>query len=323
MKLLKFFFIILQILPLATCSQYKIESLYEKEPYLKSEGTYTAYLALEYLHFSKILAAEGNKSMSRHFVEKGMFAADGTIPAPESPLDWDVDNAQLEEMVSMQKRLEEILSDSYMVQYLPIQLAHLTYLYDCWISRESSEQFRLDDLARCRTKFSRLVDELERYLDSLTKDRVAGVKIKEPEFRRFEVVFDLNSFKFNDSANREVISIMKYLKTLNGDFHILLVGNADRSGPEVYNQSLALARGDIVRNALTKNGVFANTIEMRAVGEDFPDIISEDGVRNMANRVVRVYVVRGAVSFSSIPLPLIDNQIYREEVVKARRERGL
>lgn len=292
------------------------------EESLKFQANYNSYLALEYLYFARDLEPVDSKA-SDHFAKKGIEVAQANEFIPENPNDWQADPKQIEEMVLMQKRLETVLMTPHMKSHLPIQLAHLSYLYDCWISRESKEVFLSDDLARCRIKFDKLLDEVERYIEDLKKDKIAKVKLTEPEFERFEILFDFNNFKLNDRAFKDLLALLKYLTSLNGNYRILLVGNADRVGKELYNQNLALMRVEVVKKYLNKNGVPKILIEQRSFGEDFPDIITRDGSQNQSNRSVGIYVLKGLSSFESFPLPLIENYVYGQEVKSAKASRGV
>jgi outer membrane protein OmpA-like peptidoglycan-associated protein len=316
-------FLIVVLLVASCANETALQMLSAREGSLKTQGGYDSYLALEYLAFSRSLAVVKDKNKSNYFSEKGLSVIRGDDIVPENPAKWDADPAQMEEMVMMQKRLEMVLVAPHMRFHLPIQLAHLSYLYDCWISRESKAVFRADELAQCRTRFYKLLDEIEHYIDDSKKDKQPKVEIKEPEFEHFEILFDLNSYKFNSKAEKDLVALIKYLLTLKGNFHVLLVGNADRTGLELYNQNLALNRAEVVKNYLIKNGVTDNLVEMRSFGEDFPDIITKTGVQQQLNRTVGVYVLKGFASFSSFPLPLIENHVYREEIKKVREERGL
>lgn len=300
-----------------------LQQLSAMEGSLKTRGGYDSYLALEYLVFSRKLYSIKDAKNSDYFAEKGLKVAKGEYIIPENPLTWKADPTQLEEMILMQKRLEIVSDTPHMKFHLPIQMAHLTYLYDCWISRESKAVFRADELAQCRTRFSKLLDEIENYIDDLKRDRLPKVDIKEAEFERFEILFDFDNFQMNDKAVKDLVAVLKYLKTLEGNFRVMVVGNADRSGIELYNQNLAFNRADIVMQYLIKNGVDKDLVEYRSLGEDFPDIITRDGMQLQSNRSAGIYVLKGYASFSSFPLPLIENYVYREEIKKARVERGL
>lgn len=308
---------------LFSCAPKSFDVLSQRESELRTRGGYHSYLALEYLDFARRLQSLKDEKNASYFASKGLMIAAGTEAIPENPLKWNADKAQMEEMIMMQKRLEKVLHDQHMTSQLPIQLAHLTYLYDCWISRESSEVFRSDELAQCRVRFSKLLDEIEHYGEERTKDKQPKVEIIETKFELFSVIFDFNSSTFNDKANKDLLAVLKRLFELYGDYRILLVGNADRVGNELYNQQLAFKRADLVKNYLIKNGVGENMVELRSVGEDFPDIITSDGSQKQNNRAVDIYVMQGAKSFEQYPIPLIKNIIYRDAILKERAEKGL
>ncbi len=306
-----------------SCSPSYFERLSAVEGNLKTKGGYNSYLALEYLEFSRNLLSIKNERDAEHFAKKGLQSSDGYNVVPENPIKWDADKLQVAELILMQKRLETSLNTTQIKFYLPIQMAHLTYLYDCWVSRESKPVFRVSDLTICKSRFYKLLDEVEYYIEDSKRDTTPKIKITEPEFERFEVVFDLNNYKLNEQAQRDMTKILKYLRTLEGDYKILVVGNADRLGSELYNEGLSSQRADIVLDYLVKNGVIKDFVETRSIGEDFPDLITKDGVQQQFNRNVGIYVLKGNRSFADFPLPLVKNYIYRKEIEKARKERGL
>ena len=223
----------------------------------------------------------------------------------------------------MQDRLEALDNHPKLKTLLPVQLAHLNYLYDCWITRESEQIFLSEGLGYCRARLSSLVEEMERYVDNLGNSFQPKVTISEPKFKRFEVVFDLDNDKLNDKANRDLVNALKYIRVLNGDYRILLVGSADRSGSSLYNQNLAIRRAMIVKDYLVKNGAFKDLIELRSEGEDIPDLITRDGVQEKSNRLVGIYVLEGLPASSNLPLPLIQNKIYREQIEDAKKAKGI
>jgi outer membrane protein OmpA-like peptidoglycan-associated protein len=300
-----------------------LQLLSKQEQQLKSMPRYNNYLALEYLTFARQLLRVGDKKNSEYFAKKGRESALGVHLEPENPLIWKADSAQMKEMILMQKRLEDVLNASQIKTQLPIQASHLTYLYDCWIARHSTQIFLGNDLGQCRVRFAKLLLEIENYIDESKKDRTEKTKLIEPDFERFELLFDLGLYKLNKKAQKDLIEFLNYIKTLEGNYRILVVGNADRTGSELYNKGLALKRANIVINYLTKSGIHGDVIEVRAVGEDFPDIITRDDFSNANNRNVSLYVLKGLGSFDAYPLPLLENIVYKKEVEKARKDRGL
>ena len=159
------------------------------EKNLKTQGGYNSYLALEYLELSRNLAAAKQTQDSEYFAKKGLIAARDEYLVPEDPRKWNADPLQMEEMIFMQKRLEAVLDTPHITFHLPIQTAHLTYLYDCWISRESKEIFRTSDLSYCKTRFYKLIDELEQYVDDLKKDKEPKVEELKPLRKKEGSVF--------------------------------------------------------------------------------------------------------------------------------------
>ena len=325
MNFKKFFSSLVVILLLQGCAfaPSSMSILSGQEPMLRSKNTYDSYLALEYLTFSRKLISVKDEKNADYFAKKGKEVSLGKGQAPENPLKWKADSVQMAEMILMQKRLEDVLNTPKIKFYLPIQTAHLTYLYDCWIARESKEIFRADELAQCRVRFSKLLGEIENYIDDFGKDKTPKVEIKELEFEHFEILFDLAIFKLNEKGNKDLVALLKHLKELSGNYRLLLVGNADRLGQELYNETLAFDRTQIVKNYLLKNGVAEKLIEIRSIGEDFPDILTKDGDSNQFNRSVGIYIMKGNGTFDNYPLPLLENITYRAEVEKARDGRGL
>lgn len=320
------------VLFLVSCVSKEVTYLQQlslQEPSLRARGNYNSYLALEYLTFSRHLLSIQDLKASDHFAKKGIEASKAMRIIPESPLTWHADIRQVEEMVLMQKRLEIALNYPNIKFQLPIQTAHLTYLYDCWISRESKAIYRADELAQCRVRFSKLLDEMEYYIDELKAGNHLEVKIIESKFYKFEIDFDLNSAKFNNKANKKMLDLLAFIEKIKGNYKILIVGNADRLGHKIYNQNLSFRRAKTAQKYLVNNGVPRDLITLKSLGESFPDIITKNGAKQQRNRNVAIYILTGLDNFDNsndsndLPLPLIENQIYRQNIIKARSDRGL
>lgn len=320
----KYFLFLIPLLSLFlnSCAEKNLVLLSRKENILKARADYNGYLALEYLQFARNLENSKSYKDAEYFANKGLKISLNQEYVPENPIEWNADRMQLEEIIAMQRRLELVLTPNMQVN-MPIQMAHLSYLYDCWSAKESKPIFRAKELAKCREKFYQLLGEIEYYIDDLKKDKQPKTIIIEPNFKKFEIIFDLNSAKLNDKANKDFIEIIKYLIDLKSNYRLLVVGNSDRVGSELYNQNLSSKRSQLVKNYLIKNGVPENLIEFRSFGEDFPDILTKDGTQNSDNRSVSIYVLTGDDSFDSYPLPLIENTIYKDGIKKKRIERGL
>lgn len=74
----------------------------------------------------------------------------------------------------------------------------------------------------------------------------------------------------------------------NGIANVKLVGHADRSGSDSYNQALSNRRAETVKGALISEGVSASSISVDARGESEPLVPTADGVREPQNRRVNI-----------------------------------
>jgi outer membrane protein OmpA-like peptidoglycan-associated protein len=319
----KFLIISLFLIGFSCNKQTLLQKLSSKESELKSKGGYDSYLALEYLSFSRRLLIVKDNKTSEHFSKKAFNIINGKPFIPENPIKWKADLSRIEELVLMQKRLENLLNNKNLMFQMPIQLAHLSYLYDCWASKESKNLFISDDLSNCRVSFTKLIDEIEFFLQESLKDKAPLVKIIEPEFSRFEITFDAENYLLNDKATGKMIELIDYLSSKKGRFKILITANPDNSSNNKMNQILVRNRFEVVKNYLLKNGVDENEIEERIENEDFPDIIANEEIKNQINRSVGVYVLIGQGDFKPYPLPLLQNLLYKAQIEKARTEQGL
>jgi outer membrane protein OmpA-like peptidoglycan-associated protein len=300
-----------------------LQDLASRERELKNRDTINGYLALEYLQYSRDLSNKHHWLESNYFAKKGIKASRNEEVFPEVPEDWDLDDTQIEHATLARQKLVQMLLNEKARHTMKPQLANLQLLYDCWISREKDPQ-QLADMARCKILFFRLNDEMIKYMaEKNQKKEIKIIPIKEPEFTRFDIYFDLDLYKFSTKADRVFEELFKHLETLNGDYKILLVGSADRMGKKLYNDILARKRSLAVKSRLIKNGIPEDLIATTSEGENDPAIITGDDDQNKSNRRVGVYVLKGKDNLSEIPLPLIDNYIYKQNVLKAKKQRGV
>lgn len=69
-----------------------------------------------------------------------------------------------------------------------------------------------------------------------------------------------------------------------------LVGHADRSGSDDYNQALSVRRAEAIAGMLTGAGVAMSTLSVSGRGESEPRVATADGVRELQNRRVEISV---------------------------------
>jgi hypothetical protein len=116
---------------------------------------------------------------------------------------------------------------------------------------------------------------------------MGGAVAQQVEQDRFLVFFDFDSAALRADA-RQVIAdaASRYRET--GAAEISLVGHADLSGSDAYNQQLSERRAVAVRDELVRQGVPAGVIDTFAQGERDPLVETAEGVPEDRNRRVSI-----------------------------------
>ena len=315
----KLFYI--SVICFATACVNNLKELSHQENYLRSQNFYSSYLALEYLEYSRALAQNHDWKDSQYFAKKGLDVSKGYPVILESPHYWRAAMLEMEDLVTAQKRYEAVALDK-IKHILPIQMAHLTFLYDCWVSNEAKSVLRLGEMARCKVRFYKLLEEVEYFVANMNKT-APQTTIDEMQVWRYLVFFDFDKYTINEKAQRQIIEILNAIDDMEGDYILLLAGHADRMGKNLYNEHLSLNRIKAVKNYLIANGVPRKVIETRSMGEDYPDIITKNQRQQQFNRTTEVYIIKGARSVKNMPLPLIKSMVFQREIEQIHRERGL
>jgi outer membrane protein OmpA-like peptidoglycan-associated protein len=254
-----------------------------------------------------------NNKEANYFARKAIKIINGEQLLPENPLYWKSDKSLLEELIFMQRRIENITSTPYLKFNLPIQLAHLFYSYDCWVSKESRPIYKNIGNSQCRENFLRLINELEIYFNDNKKDKTQAIKLINPEFNRFFVQFDPEIAILNDAGIKNMLQIIDHLLQMSS-YKIMLVGNADNSAINLKNQALMLARISIIKKYLISNGVPEYVISEHNQSEDFPDLLTINNDPVKQNRGVAIYVLKGDVNLNLYPIPLLQNLFYKQQI---------
>lgn len=105
--------------------------------------------------------------------------------------------------------------------------------------------------------------------------------------REFIVFFGHNQSNLTAEA-LDVIRQAAMAAKSNGTATVTLVGHADRSGSNKYNEALAMKRGNTVKGALVSEGVPDSAISVTGKGEEDPLVPTADGVREPQNRRVHI-----------------------------------
>jgi outer membrane protein OmpA-like peptidoglycan-associated protein len=105
--------------------------------------------------------------------------------------------------------------------------------------------------------------------------------------REFIVFFGHNKSNLTAEAQNVIREAAAAAKQF-GAATITVVGHADRSGSDGYNQKLSLRRANNVKGALVTEGIPEGSITVSGRGETEPMVQTADGVREPQNRRVHI-----------------------------------
>ncbi len=121
-------------------------------------------------------------------------------------------------------------------------------------------------------------------IEGLITDQVNKYLVPEYEesLLEYEVHFSFDSDALGDEAHAETAKIVQWLKDNQGST-VLLIGSADKHGPEEYNMLLGNRRSNRVAEAIWKSGIAHARISAISVGSAEPS-----GKGSASDRAVRV-----------------------------------
>lgn len=221
-----------------------------------------------------------------HFARKGLASASGEVVLPEPISDWNLRPDHIEELAPARAGLIAALDRGGREQQ-PQIAAIAQARFDCWIERQEAEWSNKN--IPCKNQF----------LDALSK--LGGVPAVPPETvmppisatgpsgplnvedAKYLVFFDFDKSNIDASGQSVVDSIAAEAARQNLSA-VNIVGHADKSGSEKYNQRLGMKRANAVREALQAKGIEARLLRVESMGESAPMVPTPDGVREPANR---------------------------------------
>jgi OmpA-OmpF porin, OOP family len=264
---------------LGACTTASLEELRSAK---LDENPFRAALAKEYLGFAEEEAREYDWIDSKYFADKGLLVAYGNDVAPEDPANWNIDAGKRDELLASREKLIAALTPQNLATK-PDVAARAQYGYDCWVEQQE-EAWQSEDIEACKNIFQSSLEEL-----GGATIAPAGAVETGPDNAAYVVFFDFDSTLITPEAQQVISQILadhaKYpdaLYTLNG--------HTDRSGTEEYNMKLAERRALAVRGMLIKGGVKPENIDHFAFGETDPDLQTDDGIKEPANRRVEIFI---------------------------------
>jgi OmpA-OmpF porin, OOP family len=252
-------------------------------------GSFGQELAHDYAGLADLLSHSGHTSPgdwadTDYFARKGMAAERGEIVPPENNTNWAIPLEQpfgfRTQMAQARVRLVTDLDNGGRDRF-PALAARAQVAYDCWLERTEDDWVHEFDGA-CHRQFVATLDELERNLHGTAPTAAAPAAM-----RQYNVYFEFDKSALTPQA-RQIVDQAADTMRREKDSRIELVGKADLAGTDPYNMALSHRRADTVRSTLLADGVPANQIEERWVGEREPPVPTAPGVREPRNRVVEI-----------------------------------
>jgi OOP family OmpA-OmpF porin len=253
---------------------------------------FTQGLAAEYAAFATTLShtpstgQTGDWVDTDFFARKSMKAGDGFAVPPERNANWQVPLEVPEEFRMMlssgRARLVTALDDGGRDR-APLLAARAQERYDCWVEQMQAD-WSSDMAAACRRDFTVALDEMER--------RPVPVAAAQPASgssaaRQYQTFFAFDKSSLTPEGRQTIDSVAASLRD-DATLRIQLVGKTDLVGTDAYNLALSERRTDTVRTALRIQGIAADRVDQRSVGEREPPVPTAQGTREPLNRVVEV-----------------------------------
>lgn len=237
-----------------------------------------------------------------HFARKGLSSARGNLVFPEPVVDWDIEDAYIVELTSARSRLITAIRNGAR-NSAPALTATAQARYDCWVEETEDSDFNNE----CKAQFEALMPQIESTVVTLGaadnyRDRaepapvVPTSRFPEPVAvteapdeplniaeALYLIFFDFDSSSVRFEAQGVVDTLVQEISGFNLS-NINIVGHADTTGTDKYNQNLGLKRARNVRQALISRGVDPSIISVSSRGENEPLVPTADNVREPSNR---------------------------------------
>lgn len=249
---------------------------------------FTQALADEYRIFSnRELREMFDYPDALHFARKGLAAASGEAVMPEPVTDWNLEEPYIQELSAARGRLV-VAFDLGAREIAPVEAAHAQAMFDCWIEQQE-ENWQDNDIINCKNEYESAINKLEGMLQPPPPEPVmeAAPEPMAPEDAVYLVFFNWDSKELGSGA-LNVLDAVAQEVAKNPPSQINIIGHADTSGPQDYNQKLAFSRANQVRDALVQRGVNANILMVDSRGENELLVETPDNVREPANRRVNI-----------------------------------
>lgn len=249
-----------------------------------ADGSFNEHLRVKYLALAQLERDEYDWMDAAYFARRAGDAGKGEKVLPAIPVD-DVfmePESAVAELVAARGELLSVLDGGARDKFADLASTAQT-MYDCWV-QEQEENHQFDEIAACKKGFWDAMNAMKKPPEMPKKAEPV-----EPLARDYLVFFDFDKSNIRADAASILEKVMKARETL-GSKDTALIGHADRSGADTYNQKLSEHRAATVRDWLVKKGLPKTGISAVGKGESDPRVPTPDGVREQENRRVEIHL---------------------------------
>jgi len=273
-------------LMLAGCEYTTVDAL-NRTP-TPTNQAFSGYLADDYKSFANYEGYQMNDwPDARHFANKGLSAAKGQAVQPEDPGKWKIRNAHMRaDLDAARARLNTAIANGG-AQKVPQAMARAQVEYDCWVE-QAEEGWQYNDIASCRNGFVHAMMVVDRSLAGPVAAQPPMAAAPAPA-RDYLVFFNFDSAQLTENG-RDIVRSAAEGARQQGIRIFQIVGHADRSGSDRYNQALSMRRAETVARELQQMGFDRRDMFIGAKGESEPLVPTADGVREPQNRRVTISI---------------------------------
>lgn len=246
-------------LVLGSCAGTGLKEAEQKAP---AGSEFERQLHANYLDLSRSEFDEHDYRDSDEFAGRALAAASGAAREPEPLVERDLPRDKAGELAEARSALLASFANGSR-EANPAAAARAQVMFECWM-QEQEENFQPKEIAACRNGFYSALVELEKrpepvaeQLESTGKALVYGIN------------YDFDSARLRPEATPVLEEILAALEAKPG-MNLQIEGHTDAIGTDQYNDGLSQRRAASVVNWLVTNGISAERLEARGMGETQP-----------------------------------------------------
>lgn len=258
-------------------------SLKELRHVTPSADPYFAQLSEYYRDYAEQQVINYDWWSSKYFADKGLIVAYGHPVLPEKPEDWGLSKHDMAELAPARAALVRALTDNTR-KTQPHQAAKAVFHFDCWIEN-LDDGWQTQKIEACRDAFFSALHALEDTGSDAPAPPPAPPVVTSSTVLYFPFDRDVLEGEFLTQMEGLVASLKNHPNA-----QLIINGHADRAGDDAYNLALSARRAKYIEQLLVKAGLDKNRVHYFAFGESDPAIVTDDDVRERANRRVEIFI---------------------------------